>query len=72
MMHGQTDIKKGWKVSIKIIFHRIGYSIIKQSKDPVMNIPYECQCRHQIWHATVQMLNTIILNKLSICHFWDK
>lgn len=37
----------------------------------IMNIPHEWESRHQIWHATVQLLNTVLFHKLSIHHFWD-
>jgi hypothetical protein len=49
-----------------------GYSITKYFKGPVMYIPYKRQCRHQIRHSTIQILNTVIFNGLSVCHFRDK
>lgn len=37
-----------------------------------LNIPYERESRHQIWHATVHLVNTVLVYKLHMCHLWDQ
>jgi hypothetical protein len=40
--------------------------------DALINIPYERESRHQIRHATVHLLNTVLVYKPHMCHLWDQ